>query len=177
MAESQGAKMDVKEMMEIYEKLAIPGDPHKLLAALEGSWTTKTVFWMEPGKPPMEATGTCEQKMIMDGLFLEQVYGGDMMGKKFTGINIIGYNNYTGRYGSVWIDNMGSGIYCFEGSEGPDGKSIIQESRYDDPVQGATRWRSIMRIRDDRTVLYEASITGKSGKEEKMMEMTLTRKA
>jgi len=37
-------------------------------------------------------------------------------------------------------------------------------------------WRSVTRIVDDNKVVYEAYITPTQGKEEKMMEMTLTRK-
>jgi hypothetical protein len=37
-------------------------------------------------------------------------------------------------------------------------------------------WRSVSRIVNDQTMAYEMFITAKGGKEEKMMEMTLTRK-
>ena len=46
------AKMDTKKMMKVYQKLATPGAPHKRLAKLEGSWTTQTRAWMEPGSAP-----------------------------------------------------------------------------------------------------------------------------
>ena len=39
--EKQKDKMDMQEMMEIYKKVGTPGEPHKLLAKLEGSWTTR----------------------------------------------------------------------------------------------------------------------------------------
>lgn len=55
--------MDHQAMMEAYAKLATPGEPHKLFASLAGSWTTKTKSWMEPGKPPMESTGTAEMNV------------------------------------------------------------------------------------------------------------------
>jgi hypothetical protein len=60
-------QMDPQAMMEEYKKLATPGEPHKQLAGLAGNWTTKTKEWMEPGKPPTEATGTAEMKMVPDG--------------------------------------------------------------------------------------------------------------
>ena len=31
----------MQAMMETYKKLAMPGEPHKQLAALAGSWTTQ----------------------------------------------------------------------------------------------------------------------------------------
>ena len=73
--------MDMKAMMEMYQKMAIPGEPHKVFASLAGSWTTQVKEWMEPGKPPMESTGTAELKMLLDGRFLYQEFTGQMMGK------------------------------------------------------------------------------------------------
>ena len=54
-------EMDPQAMMEMYQKLATPGEPHKLFATLAGSWTTTTKEWMEPGKPPTESTGTAKE--------------------------------------------------------------------------------------------------------------------
>ena len=124
-------KMDMEAMMEVYQKLATPGPPHKILANLTGSWTTKTRAWMEPDKPPIEGTGTCEQKMLFDGRYLQQEYTGEMMGSPFTGINLIGYDNRTKKYVSTWIDSMSTGIYFFEGTAGADGRA------------GEAAWRAV----------------------------------
>jgi len=172
----QKDKMDMQAMMDVYKKVGTPGAPHKLLASMAGSWITKTKAWMEPDKPPMEDTGTCEQKMLLDGRYLQQEYTGEMMGSPFIGINLIGYDNHTKKYVSTWIDSMSTGIYFFEGTAGADGKTITQESSYDDPVRGPMVWRSVTRIVDDSTLEYKMYLTPKGGKEEKMMEMTLTRK-
>ncbi len=169
-------KVDMQQMMKVYTKLATPGAPHKRLASMAGSWSTKTTAWMEPDKPPVEGTGTCEQKMLLGGRYLEQTYTGEMMGNTFTGINVIGYDNYTKKYVSTWIDTMSTGIYYFEGTASANGKSITQRSSYVDPVRGPMVWRSVSRMVDANTIKYEMYITPKRGKEEKMMEMTLTRK-
>ena len=58
-------QMDPQAMMEVWKKMATPGEPHKQLASLAGSWTTKTKEWMEPGKPPTEAAGSVEMKMLL----------------------------------------------------------------------------------------------------------------
>ena len=169
-------KMDMQAMMEVYQKLATPGAPHKLLARMAGSWNTRTKCWMQSNKAPMESTGTCQQKMLLGGRFLQQEFTGEMMGSPFTGIGMAGYDNHTRKHVSTWMDSMGTGIYFFEGSAGADGKTITQTSRYDDPVQGPMQWRAVTRIVDDNTLVFEMYGTGKSGKEEKMMEITYTRK-
>ena len=169
-------KIDMQAIMEIYRKVGTPGDEHKMLARLEGSWTTRSRSWMGPGQPPVESTGTCEQRLILDGHYLRQEYTGDMLGKPFTGINLMGYDNHTKKYVSVWLDSMSTGIYLFEGTGSADGRIITQECDYNDPVKGPSVWRTVTRINDVDTVEFEMFLTPRGGKEEKMMEMTIARK-
>ena len=172
----QENKMDMQAMMDVYTKLGTPGAPHKLLASMAGSWNTKTKSWMEPNQPPMESTGTCQQKMLLGGRFLQQEYTGDMMGNTFTGIGVTGYDNHTKKYVSTWMDSMGTGIFFFEGTASADGKTVTQEARYDDPLKGPMKWRSVTKIVDGNTLVFEMYSTDKRGKEEKMMEIIYTRK-
>src|SRR5512143_1691169 len=103
---AQKKTMDMQAMMEIYQELATPGAPHQLLARMAGSWNVRSSCAMEPGKPPMESTGTSEQKMILGGRFLQQEFSGEMMGSPFTGIGVTGYDNHIKKYVSTWIDSM-----------------------------------------------------------------------
>jgi hypothetical protein len=96
--------MDQQAMMELWKKMAMPGEPHKLFATLAGSWTTTSKEWMEPGKPPTESTGTAEIKMLLDGRFLYQEYNSQMMGQPFSGIGIDAYDNMTKKYVTAWLD-------------------------------------------------------------------------
>src|SRR2546427_11462691 len=75
--EKQPDQMDMQAMMDTYKKLATPGEPHKQLASLTGSWTTKTKEWMEPSKPPMESTGTCEENVLLEGRYLQKECNGE----------------------------------------------------------------------------------------------------
>jgi hypothetical protein len=159
--EKKQGKMDMHAMMDVYNKLAVPGEPHEILANLAGSWATKTRAWMESDKPPMEGTGICEQKMLLEGRYLQQEYTSEMTGSPFTGINLIGYDNHTKKYVLTWIDSMSTGIYYFEGTANVDGKTITQESSYDDPVRGPTVWRSVTKIVDNNTLEYEMYLASK----------------
>jgi hypothetical protein len=172
----QEDKTDMQATMEVYTKLGTPGPFHKVLTRMAGSWNTRIKSWSEPDKPPMESTGTSEQKMILGGRFLQQEFSGEMMGSPFTGIGVTGYDNHTKKYVSTWIDSMSTAILFFEGTAGADGSTITQEGRYDDPIRGPMKWRSVTRVVDDNTHLFEMYATDKRGKEEKMMEITYTRK-
>lgn len=177
-AKQQEGGMDMQAMMDVYKKLAEPGAPHRVLAGLAGSWTVSNRIWMEPGSPPVEGSGTCEQKMILGGHYLLQEYtfADEVMGETVTALNLVGFDNHTGKYVSTWIDSMSTGIYYFEGTGSADGRIISQECRYDDLVKGPCIWRSVATIKDDDTLEYETYLTPAGGKEEKMSMMTLTRK-
>jgi len=169
-------QMDMQAMMDTYSKLANPGEPHKQFASLAGSWTTKTKSWMEPNKPPTESTGSCEQKMLLGGRFLQQECTGEMMRQPFTGIGVSGYDNHTKKYVSTWMDSMDTGIFFMEGTASADGKTITQKGQYDDPIEGRMKLRTVTKIVDNNTEIFEMYGTGKKGKETKMMEIAYTRK-
>ncbi|MGH8654310.1 MAG: DUF1579 domain-containing protein, partial [Gammaproteobacteria bacterium] len=157
-------------------KLATPGEPHKLFASLAGSWTTKTKSWMEPGKPPMESTGTAEMKMLLGGRFLQQDFTGDMMGQPYTGIGINAYDNLRKRYVSTWIDTMGTGIFLMEGPASADGKTITLRGQHDEPGGGRMTHRAVWKILDRNTQTFDMYGTHHRGKEMKVMEITYMRK-
>ena len=71
---------------------------------------------------------------------------------------------------------MGTALLVFEGTASPDGGTITQESSYDDPIKGPVKWRSVTKIVDDNTHVFEMYATYKGRKEKKMMEITYTRK-
>ena len=168
--------MDPQAMMEVYAKLAQPGEPHKLFASLAGSWTTKTKEWMESGKPPTESTGSAEMKMLLDGRFLYQEFTGQMMGQPFSGIGIDAYDNLRKRYVTAWMDTMGTGIFTMEGTASADGKTITLKGQHAEPGGGHMTHRAIWRIVDSNTQTFDMYGTHHGGKEMKMMEITYTRK-
>jgi hypothetical protein len=172
----QEAKMDQQAMMETYQKLATPGEPHKQLASLAGSWTTKTKEWMEPDKPPMESAGICDFKMLLDGRFLQQEFTSEMMGQPFSGVGISAYDNLRKRYVTAWIDTMGTGIFMMEGTASADGKTITLRGQHDEPGGGHMMHRAVWKIVDGNTQTFDMYGTHKHGKEMKMLEIAYTRK-
>ncbi len=169
-------QMDPHAMMETYKNLAMPGEPHKQLASLAGSWTTKTKSWMEPGKPPMESTGACEYKVLLDGRYVQQQCTGEMMGQPFTGIGTHGYDNVSKKYVTTWIDSMGTGIFVMDGTASPDGKTITLQGSHPDPFAGVMQHRAIWTFVDANTQTFELYGEHGHGREMKMLEITYIRK-
>ncbi|HEX6727774.1 MAG TPA: DUF1579 domain-containing protein [Nitrospira sp.] len=168
--------LDEKAMMELWQKAATPGEPHKLFASLAGSWTTQTKEWMEPGKPPTESAGSAELKMLLDGRFLYQEYNSQMMGQPFSGVGIDGYDNITKKYVTAWIDTMGTGIFFMEGTASPDGKTITLRGSHPEPGGGKMTHRAVWKITDaDNHTFVMYGAHGKE-KETKFLEIIYTRK-
>jgi len=169
-------EMDPQAMMEVWKKLSMPGEPHKLFASLAGSWTTTTKEWMEPGKPPSESSGTAEMKMLLDGRFLYQEYNAQMMGHPFSGIGIDAYDNMTKKYVTAWIDTMGTGIFMMEGTASADGKTITLKGSHPEPGGGKMTHRAVWKIVDNNTQTFDMYGAHHGGKEMKVLEITYTRK-
>ena len=72
-------------MMDAMMKAGIPGDPHKKLDGMAGTWDTKITMWMMPGMDPMTSTGMSTNQWVMGGRYLEQRFKGDFMGMPASG--------------------------------------------------------------------------------------------
>ena len=165
-----------KAEMEAYMKAGTPGAPHKAMATSVGTYETKVKSWNEPGKPPMEETGTATRTMALDGRVLVEDFKSSMMGAPFTGHGMRGYDNVTGKYWSTWIDSMSTGLMLSEGT--CDEKSACTfTGSWNDPVKKApVTARMTSRWTSPTTEVFEMYGPGRDGKEFKMMEITYIKK-
>ena len=168
--------LDMQEMIATYQKMAMPGEQHKLLTGLAGSWTTKTKEWMDPQKPPVESIGSSDGKVLLGGRFLQQESSGSMHGEPYVGIWTIGYDNLLNRYVSTWIATMGTGIFQMDGTASADGKTITFTGQHAELGGGQMAHRAIWKIVDNNTQEFVMYGTHHGGQEMKMLETVYTRK-
>jgi hypothetical protein len=157
---------------------ATPGEPHKMLAKMDGAWTGEIKMWMTPDGPPTTTTGLATYKTIMDGRYQESVHKSNMMGQAFEGRSTTAYDNAKKVFVSTWIDNMGTGLMTMEGTWDDATKTITYKGKMVCPYNGQEcDMREVYKIIDDNThymEMYGPDL--KTGKEYKNMEMTLKRK-
>jgi hypothetical protein len=154
-----------------------PGEAHKALAELAGTWDVKNKFWMAPGAPPMESTGKSEIKMILGGRYLEQHYEGTMMGGPFSGVGVTGFDNYKKRVVATWIDSMGTGIMETSGSFDKSHKVLTAWGTMDDPVAKKTnKVKTVVTIVDADHFTYASWHPGADGKLTQDLEVSYSRK-
>ena len=176
-AKQAAPPMDEKAMMEMMAKMGAPGEPHKKLEGLAGTWDAKVTSWMAPGKPPIESSGVSQSKMTMGGRFLEERFEGTFMGQPFTGLGYTGYDNVTKKYVGTWMDSMGTGVMTSTGTMGADGKSYVMTASMPDPTTGKmTTMKEKLTVTDADHHTFEMWGAGPDGKSFKMMEIAYTRK-
>jgi len=169
------AAMDPKAAMEAMQKAATPGDEHKKLEPLVGTFDAKVSMWMAPGQPPQESTGTSESAWVLGGRFLETKYQGTFMGQPFSGIGYTGYDNVTKKYIGTWMDTASTGMMSSSGAMA--GKSMKMTATMSDPMSGkvqrATETFTIMDNDHNRMEMWDKS---PDGKPVKVMQIDYTRK-
>ncbi len=169
------AAMDEKAAMEAMQKAATPGDAHKKLDAMVGTFDAKVTMWSGPSKPPEESTGTSETSWVLGNRFLETKYEGTFMGQPFSGIGYTGYDNVTKKYVGTWMDTMSTGVMISTGTM--TGNVMKSMATMSDPMTGkvshATETFTIIDNDHNKMEMWQP---GPDGKNVKMMEINYTRK-
>jgi hypothetical protein len=94
-----------------------------------------------------------------------------MMGMPFEGKSTMAYDNFTKKFISSWVDNMGTGVMTMEGTYDNKTKTLTSKGKMVDPTAGKELdVREVVTIIDDNTQKMEMYCT-KDGKEMKTMEM------
>jgi hypothetical protein len=162
-------------MMQAMMAAGTPGEAHKKLDALAGTWDTKIAMWMAPGTEPMVSTGTAENRWIMGGRYLEQRYKGDFGGTTFEGIGFTGYDNIRKRYWSSWIDNMSTSLMTSTGAM-KDAKTFTFTGVTPDPMTAKdVTIDETITVTDADHHLLEMWSPGPDGKVYKSMEISFSR--
>jgi len=166
-----------EEMTKAWMAAATPGEAHKKLEPVVGTFTTKTTATMVPGKPPEVTEGLAENKWVLGGRFLEQHFDGKAMGQPFSGIGYTGYDNYKKKYVGTWIDTMSTSTMISTCTMDAEGKTMTCSSTVDDVImKKPQKIKSIMKIADADHHSFEMWGPGPDGKNAKMLEVEYTRK-
>lgn len=170
------------DMMVKFMAASTPGEPHKVLADLAGEFTFTSKSWESADATPMEGKGTATMTMILGGRWLANTMKAEATGHMpaFEGHGMMGYNNVSKKYETIWMDSMSTGSMTGEGSFDSTSKTIKDTGTYMCPLTGKERkYRSTWQVIDKSTTvfaLYGTPVTNPKGKEFKMLEVTYKRK-
>jgi hypothetical protein len=174
-AEKKAPAMDEKAAMEAMQKAATPGEAHKKLDAMVGTFDAKVKMWMDPSQPAQESTGTSENVWVLGNRFIETKHQGTFMGQPFSGIGYTGYDNVTKKYIGTWMDTASTGVMVSKGTMA--GNVMKSTSTMPDFMTGKmTTVTMKTTVADNDHHTMEMWGPGPDGKNYRMMEITYTRK-
>jgi hypothetical protein len=168
---------DEKAMMEAMAKAGTPGEAHKKLEPMVGTFDTKAKMWMDPSKPAEESSGKTESKWVLGNRFVQENYEGTFMGQPFSGMGYWGYDNVTKKYTGTWMDSMGTAMMNSTGKVDASGKVMTYTAMMNDPMTGKLcKITEKVTVADNDHHMMEMWGPDPSGKNYKMMEITYVRK-
>lgn len=166
-----------KAAMEAMMKAMTPGDAHKLLDGMVGTWDAKVSMYMDPSQPPMVSSGTSENSWVLGNREVMQKFTGTFMNMPFSGVGYSGYDNVKKQYWGTWMDTMSTGVMVSTGNTTDNGKTWKFVSTMPDPMTGKDApMEEKLTIVDKDHHTFEMWTPGPDGRMFKMMEIAYTRK-
>lgn len=153
---------DMVEMMAKMQKLAAPGKEHAELAKLAGKWQQNYKMRHSPDGPWMEGSGTSVAESLLGGRYIQEKIQFDVkfaMGgmpeqtMKVEGMHILGYDNMSEEYISLWMDSHSTWWNTSRGKAGADGVCEMKGTMID--VAGSRPFRMVIRHEGDDHVVSE----------------------
>ncbi len=126
---------EMAKAMAAAAKFTKPSAAHKELNRFLGTWTTTTSFVMAGRKLPGEK-GTSTISWLMPDRWLKIELGGAMMGRNYTGLVIMGYDNFKMSYVSTSVTSIDTAMVRLEGDMDPSGKVMILYGTLDEYTTG-----------------------------------------
>ena len=171
-AQDDGKNDAMEAMKKAWEELGKPGPEQESLAKHVGNWTVHAKEF-KPDGTVSETKSTTKFSMVLDGRILRQDYEGKMAGTPFTGIGFTGYDKGSGKYQSVWMDSMSTGMMFSIGTKLEDGR-IEYKGHFFGPNAMKVPCRIVMAYPDADTQTMEFHMA-MGGADMKSMEMTYKR--
>ncbi len=162
---------ECQEAMKKMEAAGTPGPAHKALEPLIGNWKAEVKCWKDGAGEAHVSQGTAKTTWILQGRFLQEDFSGEMMGKPFKGLTLLGYDNTKQTYNLVWLADTQTSIFTSEGKGDSGNKVITLEGHATCPMSGGQKdVESVYRILGADKHVFEMSHDGK-----KTLEVTYTR--
>ncbi|MCW8818560.1 MAG: DUF1579 domain-containing protein [Ignavibacteriaceae bacterium] len=163
------------EQMKIWTAYMTPGPMHEMMAKSVGDWKTINRYWMDPSGDPMVTEGTAKTEMIMGGRYQTTKTSGTVMGMPMEGMSLIGYDNATGEFTEIWIDNLGTGTSVAKGTYDENTNSINMDGTMVDPMtKSEMKFKQVTKFLDDNHQIIEMYMDN-NGQEVKSMEIEFIR--
>lgn len=165
---------EMQKMMEAWEAASKVGPMHEKLNFFAGNWNCDVEeMW---GGNTQKSKGSMTSESIYGGRFIMSKYQGEMMGAPFMGTAVMGYNNASKMYETLWFDSMSTGMALSTGSMDTAGKKLSMSGETVCPMTGKPMTcRSTTTITGPDSYTMEFYHPNMEGKEELAMVINYKR--
>ena len=169
------------QFKKITERASVAEEQNrKVLSALGGTWNFTAALYAESSVEPFRTEGTITNELVDDRFLTSSANGslnvaGHDAPMKAQGL--MSYDISKKAFTSVWVDTLNTGLMVGTGKYDEKEKILTETGRFTDPVDGAEKaFRSETRYIDEANYKRTIFVTGKSGKETKLLEFDYIKK-
>ncbi len=148
-----------------------PGSEHAGLAKSAGTWDA--VMTIQGG---MKSSGELISKMECGGFWRTRNFKGDFGGLEFQGQGLDGYDRVKKKYISIWVDSVTTTPTIFEGTYDEATKTYTLTGESRDFDGKPEQIKTLTKVVDEDTELFEMYRVYADGKEVKMMTIEYKRR-
>lgn len=157
--------------------LSKPGPSHRLLDTFIGNWDVKLTFWSDPKAAGESSFGTSQISWMLGQRFVQEQFSGKVAGEEYLGFGIMGYDNGSRTFKTVWADSLNTALTTASGRYDPETSSFLLESQLYDPlVSGVKTVTSTLQINSANSYTFSMKDISPDGKPFTSLEMRYTRK-
>jgi hypothetical protein len=158
-------------------KMPAPVKEHDWLKQLAGEWTVEAEAVMEPGKPPVKATGT-ESAKTLGGFWLVGELKSEFMGVPVNGVMTVGYDAAKKKYVGTWVCSAEGHLWHYEGTVDSAGKVLTLNTEGPDMTKPGrmAKMKDVVEVKSPDHLVLTSSYQGEDGKWVQFMTMTKKRK-
>ena len=161
---------------EAWISLGAPTEGHSLLAPLEGEWDVEVATRGSPAAPVSKSPGRSRSFWILGGRFLQEEFTGGEGAEHYSGIGIMGYDNSSAQFSSLWIDSLTTAMALSRGRYYLDTKRFELEGEVYDPLRGGLkRTRTTLEVKSKDRYLIKMFETLPNGREFPALEISYRR--
>jgi hypothetical protein len=152
-----------------------PNKHHESLKVCEGTWDFVATF-TGPDGSKSEAKGVQTEKLCGNGLWLVMDAQGELMGQKFWGHGMVGYDEMKKKFVFTWVDSMSTMIQPGEGDGSDDDKTITLLVDVVGMDGKPAKMKQVSKVLDQDNKTLTFLMTGPDGKEFEMGVIQYKRK-
>ena len=163
-------------MAKALQNAMTPGEAHKKLGFMVGTFSVKMKIWVTPAAAPEETTAASVCAWVLGERYVQCMLSENTPNAPFNGTGYIAYDNASKNYQAAWMDTGSTGITFYTGKIDATGKTALLKGSVTNPLTGKPSPVQLrMNLEPDGSRMTQVWGQGKDAKMVKLMELEYTK--